>query len=87
LILEKNGRLCLSDDSHGVSYVGLNYLKMREYLVGRGVSNVWFLVPSASASESDVKINNGAVYARKMEGWAEHPFWNELAAKQGQTYI
>ncbi|PWY98358.1 histidinol phosphate phosphatase H [Testicularia cyperi] len=43
LIVSLNGRLCLSDDSHGVHAVGLNYLRLRRYLVESNVDSIWFL--------------------------------------------
>jgi len=82
LIMELGGRLCLSDDSHGVSYVGLNYLKMKQYLVDQGVNAVWYLVPTSSALEADVKIGRGRVSARQLDDWAGHPFWGKLALAQ-----
>ncbi|GMF05983.1 unnamed protein product [Ambrosiozyma monospora] len=33
LILQKGGKFCLSDDSHGVKQVGLNYQKVLKYLI------------------------------------------------------
>lgn len=73
LILQRGGRICLSDDSHGVSYVGLNYGKMREYLVNEGVKEIWYLVPGSE--EGERVGNRGRVKARKLEGWAENDFW------------
>jgi hypothetical protein len=43
LILELDGRLCLSDDSHGPAAVGLNYSRLRTYLRTRNVRSVWYL--------------------------------------------
>ncbi len=43
LILECGGRICLSDDSHGISYVALNYPRMREYLLSADVQDIWVL--------------------------------------------
>lgn len=43
LILELGGRLCLSDDSHGPLAVGLNYGRLRSYLVARDVRQIWYL--------------------------------------------
>lgn len=82
LILEKGGRICLSDDSHGVSYVGLNYGKMREYLVSEGVEEVWYLVPREQRAEGDEEIGGRRrVVARPLRGWAKDPFWETLASR------
>ncbi|KAI0037012.1 Polymerase/histidinol phosphatase-like protein [Vararia minispora EC-137] len=73
-ILEHGGRLALSDDSHGPHAVGLNYIRMREYLLGAGVREIWKL-------EQSVDPNAGGRYSRavRVEGeWWKHPFWEEL---------
>lgn len=73
LILATGGRICLSDDSHGVAFVGLNYAKMREYLVREGVREVWYLVPAAEGGET--VGTRGRVKARRLEGWDKDKFW------------
>lgn len=42
-VINRGGRLCLSDDSHGVAQVGLNYKKTLEYLESLGAEELWFL--------------------------------------------
>ena len=72
--------MCLSDDSHGISYVGLNYGSMKDYLVSQGLEEVWYLVPAASAPSEAVPLGRrGRVKAVRMNGWAEHPFWTKLS--------
>ncbi|WVW82206.1 hypothetical protein I302_104212 [Kwoniella bestiolae CBS 10118] len=77
LILSLNGKICLSDDSHGISYVGLNYLKMRDYLVQHGVGEIWYLTPSGGKQEEDEEIRNGRrrVVSRRLRDWDKHSFW------------
>ena len=36
--MERGGRFVLSDDSHGVSQVGLNYHRLLKYVQGLGLS-------------------------------------------------
>ncbi|VVT57481.1 uncharacterized protein SAPINGB_P005717 [Magnusiomyces paraingens] len=43
LILENKGKFCLSDDSHGIAQVGLNYHKSLEYLQDLGAENLHYL--------------------------------------------
>lgn len=77
------GRVCLSDDSHGVAFVGLNYGPMREYLVSRGVRSVWYLVPAKDRREGDQQVGpRGRVVARELTGWDKVPFWDTFAATQ-----
>ena len=46
MITKACGRLALSDDSHGTKQVGLNFARLREYLLNEGISEVWYLTPS-----------------------------------------
>jgi histidinol-phosphatase (PHP family) len=79
LILSLGGRLCLSDDSHGTAFVGLNYAKMRDYLVGAGVKEVYYLVPAAEKQGGDLVVGHrGRVVARRSDDWATDPFWEVL---------
>ncbi|CAK9780889.1 putative histidinol-phosphatase [Cutaneotrichosporon oleaginosum] len=81
LIMSLGGRICLSDDSHGVAAVGLNYLPMREYLVQQGVKTVWHLVRAAEAQEGDEKVGmRGRVVARPVTGWEHDEFWETFKA-------
>ncbi|KAH8080254.1 Polymerase/histidinol phosphatase-like protein [Cristinia sonorae] len=43
LIQQYDGRFTLSDDSHGPHAVGLNYSRMREYIVRVGIKELWVL--------------------------------------------
>ncbi|RPB26027.1 histidinol phosphate phosphatase H [Terfezia boudieri ATCC MYA-4762] len=42
-IVERGGRFCLSDDSHGASQVGLNYDKLLFYVESLGIENIHYL--------------------------------------------
>ncbi|WWC58564.1 uncharacterized protein I303_101107 [Kwoniella dejecticola CBS 10117] len=78
LIISLGGKICLSDDSHGVSYVGLNYTRMRDYLLSQGVTEVWYLVSSAKDKQEydeDIRNDRRRVFARKMPDWEKHAFW------------
>ena len=52
MITKACGRLALSDDSHGTKQVGLNFARLREYLLNEGISEVWYLT-SSKAPEND----------------------------------
>lgn len=74
LILEVGGRICLSDDSHGVAAVGQNYARLREYLVQHGVTRIWHLVPAAEGGEP--VGTRGRVRARPLADWDKAQFWD-----------
>jgi histidinol-phosphatase (PHP family) len=50
--LKLGGRLTLSDDSHGVAQVGLNFQLVTKYLEGLGVEDLYFLERPAEDTES-----------------------------------
>ena len=73
------GRICLSDDSHGVAQVGLNYGRMKTYLEGMGVDEIWYLVGEEQKEDGDETVGTrGRVVARRMRDWTSHPFWAGL---------
>lgn len=43
MIIEKGGKFVLSDDSHGVGQVGLNYHRMFQYIADLGLSRLHHL--------------------------------------------
>ncbi|ORX40135.1 putative histidinol-phosphatase [Kockovaella imperatae] len=78
LIVSHGGKICLSDDSHGVAQVGLNYALMREYLVSKGVDTIWHLVSVDRAEHGDERVGNrGRVLARPVPGWQMGSFWRD----------
>jgi len=79
LILDTGGRICLSDDSHGIAQVGLNYGKMKSYLEGMDVKEIWYLVPAEERQDGDEVVGSrGRVVARQMADWTRHGFWAKL---------
>ncbi|EJD41542.1 histidinol phosphate phosphatase H [Auricularia subglabra TFB-10046 SS5] len=78
LILELGGRFVLSDDSHGPHAVGLNYPRLREYLLSVGVRELWFL---AERTQQD---GTTEVVPEKVQGeWWEDPFWRRVSVRVG----
>jgi histidinol-phosphatase (PHP family) len=70
------GRICFSDDSHGVAQVGLNYGRMKTYLEEMGVEEIWYLVGEEQKEDGDEAVGSrGRVVARRMKDWTSHPFW------------
>ena len=67
LILRAHGRLALSDDSHGVHQVGLNYTRVRDYLLREGVNELWYLVPGGTLPSADKGGNLSVVHAASEE--------------------
>ncbi|PLW11034.1 hypothetical protein PCANC_20503 [Puccinia coronata f. sp. avenae] len=85
LIISLGGRLTLSDDSHGLDRVGLNYNKSFEYLKSNHVSTLWYLVP-AGEDKSSILQPRGKVSAVPLPGnWWEHPFWSHGTSNNPPT--
>ena len=79
LIIALDGRLTLSDDSHGSDRVGLNYDKSFDYLKAHNVPTLWYLIP---ASEGNPILQpRGKVSAVRIPGlWWQHPFWSHVTS-------
>lgn len=75
LIMDLGGRFALSDDAHGADIVGLNYDRLRSYLVDTlGVPSIWYL-------ERCNELNRGGRKVRAVEikgSWWEDPFWKGI---------
>lgn len=54
--LSRGGKFTLSDDSHGVAQVGLNFERVQTYLEDVGVKTLWYLerLPEESLSEEPI---------------------------------
>ncbi|KAI5302547.1 histidinolphosphatase [Ascosphaera atra] len=89
--LAMNGRFCLSDDSHGVSQVGLNYHHVLPYLESTGIQEIYYLehLPaekrrSASTegdSVFDERFPSTALRRMDMSTLKAQPFWTKVAGK------
>ncbi|KAK0539487.1 hypothetical protein OC834_000042 [Tilletia horrida] len=73
LILALHGRLCLSDDSHGTHQVGLNYPKLKAYLLSLNPSlPIWYLrrrcrPPHPPSSDEDAEEEEEEKKKKKEE--------------------
>ncbi|KIM38841.1 hypothetical protein M413DRAFT_75462 [Hebeloma cylindrosporum] len=73
IIRSHGGRFALSDDSHGPQAVGLNYHRLREYLIHVDVSELWYLQRSSTSNAAGRTIQ-----AVKFDGeWLDHDFWRQ----------
>lgn len=78
-----DGHFTLSDDSHGPTFVGLNYSRLYDYLREMKVKELWYLVSTASLKVKGVDISmewiSRGVIKRKIEGtpWQEGGIWEK----------
>ncbi|KAI0666525.1 polymerase/histidinol phosphatase-like protein [Trametes maxima] len=79
IILQAGGRFALSDDSHGLHAVGLNYHRIPEYARRVGIRELWALERSGTMNAA-----GRAVGPRRVSGnWEEHPFWRGAKERAG----
>jgi histidinol-phosphatase (PHP family) len=76
--LERGGRFCVSDDSHGVEQVGTNYHKLLPFLEEVGIEEIHFLGRTEERREKphDVRFPHLVVQAISVDDLKEHPFWS-----------
>lgn len=51
-----DGKFTLSDDSHGLGQVGLNFARVQEYLVDVGIQEVWYFDRDANGDLADRSV-------------------------------
>ncbi|KAJ2161840.1 hypothetical protein GGF46_001148 [Coemansia sp. RSA 552] len=66
-ILQRGGRITISDDSHGEQDLCMHYGRLRRYLVEVGASSLCYLD----------KDTAGEVTVRVLDDFAEHSFWSQ----------
>ncbi|ODQ63798.1 histidinol phosphate phosphatase H [Nadsonia fulvescens var. elongata DSM 6958] len=69
-IISSGGKFCLSDDSHGVDQVGLNYQVSLKYLQQLKVNELWALHKDPQSGKVDP-------VAIPLDEVAKDPFWNQ----------
>lgn len=71
--MKHGGRFTLSDDSHGVEQVGLNYGKVLEFVEKAGINEIYFLDrgrPGFDQRFLDVSMSSASLADLKR-----HAFW------------
>ena len=51
-----DGKFTLSDDSHGLGQVGLNFKRVQEYLLDVGIKEVWYFDRDANGDLVDRSV-------------------------------
>lgn len=75
--LAMNGRFCLSDDSHGVPQVGLNYHRVRDFIDQVGISTLHYLdLSTTEETGPDSRFPRTQMRAISVEEMRTLPFWS-----------
>lgn len=51
-----DGKFTLSDDSHGIDQVGLNFKRVQQYLVDVGINQLWFFERDTNGDLADRSV-------------------------------
>ena len=75
--VERGGRFCISDDSHGVEQVAFGYDKLLPFLDEVGIQVVHFLGHAEKQQERphDARFPHLVIEAISVDELKDHPFW------------
>ncbi|EFR05252.1 histidinol-phosphatase [Nannizzia gypsea CBS 118893] len=79
--MARKGRFCLSDDSHGVEQVGLNYHRVLAFLRSTGISTIHYLRydPDDSCAETpDCRFPHTRLHSLSVEDLEQENFWKHV---------
>ena len=70
------GRFTLSDDSHGIEQVGLNYEKVLQCVKKAGIMEFWYLAPTSTHNQPhDDRFPDVGWQAISVSELGNHGFW------------
>lgn len=75
--MARGGRLCLSDDSHGVDQVGLNFHRVLPFLDQANISTLHYLrlAESETSSAPDLRFPRTTIGTISVEDLKKMAFW------------
>lgn len=71
--MKHGGRFTLSDDSHGVDQVGLNYEKVLDFVEKTGIKEIHFL--GRGSAGFDHRFPNVSMSSASLAALKGHAFW------------
>ncbi|KAI9367024.1 Polymerase/histidinol phosphatase-like protein [Aspergillus egyptiacus] len=74
--LARGGRFCLSDDSHGLDQVGLNYHRVLEFVDKVGISTLHYLDLADGKTPLDARFPRTVVRSVSVEEVKKMDFWS-----------
>lgn len=79
--MARGGRFCLSDDSHGVDQVSLNFHRVLEFLDRTGISQLHYLQLAetpAQATAPDARFPLTQIASVSLEELKNMEFWDNV---------
>lgn len=71
------GRFTLSDDSHGIEQVGLNYAKTLNCVKKAGIDQIWYIAPTSdTVSQNDHRFPGIGWKSVGIADLERHTFWH-----------
>lgn len=76
--LARGGKFCLSDDSHGVEQVALNYHQLHSFMQDAGIQKLHYLVHTEEKHSRPFReeFPNCVLGAATVEELSTHAFWS-----------
>ena len=77
--LDLNGRFTLSDDSHGIEQVGLNFHRVLEAIKRAGIKELVYLAPAETPNTTPVddRFQHVAWALLTLDQLEAHGFWKK----------
>lgn len=73
------GRFTLSDDSHGIAHVGLNYSRVLDCIKRAGITEIHYLTPLSSfVRRQDDRLSNVGWKVVSVGNMERHAFFEKL---------
>ncbi len=72
------GRFTLSDDSHAIEQVGLNYHRLVDFIQSIGLDTVHYLEPHTLPRDPEHISPKAAVRSISVAALKDSPFWNHM---------
>lgn len=79
--MARGGRFCLSDDSHGVDQVSLNFRRVLEFLDRTGISQLHYLQLTdapVQATMPDARFPRTQIASVSLEELKQMEFWGTV---------
>lgn len=75
-LIQRGGRMTISDDSHCVDHIGTNYHRLLDYVAEIGLEQIHYYESNTSIPAPSTGLQRAAVKSISAHDLRTHPFWN-----------